>query len=168
MTNKMTKSIIPTLENIIEIVGGEVSNAAFSGAYKVEEFEGNTREKGRLKAYTSLVNKEVHFLYSPGYAGQHPQKLPVVARDATRHEMNHHGYSQFKGCPGNLETHVDSFFTPMAEVLIPKGFSQEDVKYATNALQDLILQIDLNSGRYSLDGIVNFFQEVGNSSEKTP
>ena len=116
---------------------------------------------------TSLKSRETSMKYNPEYEVKHPGKTMGVIRDGTRHEINHHTYKGYQGCPRDLSKHNRLIFEPISEVLIPKGYSNQDCHYLANALEDTILHEDLSRG-FSLDGIVDFFQHIGetNSSQK--
>ena len=155
----MAKNLYKTIEDIAR---EEIDKGNFRGAVNVLPIY----ESPRIRAKTSLENKTIEIDYNSSYETDNPGKTSVIARDVTRHEIDHHGYKGFIGCPKTAENHVQMFFEPMADVLLKKGFTFDDVKYMTNALQDSILHRDLNQGRFSLQGISYFFEEIGNSCEK--
>lgn len=152
-------------QTLYEIVQETTENEIYSGAHEgqinIQEFN----EKPSFEASTHMKTKEIDLKYNPEYENKNQGKTKIITRDITRHEINHHKYKGLNGCPKNLEKHVELFYEPMAEVLLEKGFSHEDVKYVTNTLEDTILHKDLNK-EFALDGISYFFEEVGNSQEK--
>ena len=159
LEKKMTKTLY---EIISERVEEERINGGFAEEISVREFS----EKPRFKAYTFFPAKRTDIFYNPDYNEKHTGRIIPVARDIARHEINHHGYMGFVGCPRTVERHAKSFIEPIAEILDSQGFGLEDIKYLSNALQDTILHGDLNNGGFSLDGISYFFEEIGENCEK--
>jgi len=155
------KTLHETLE---ETLGEEIHRGNYSGKWDIEEFD----RKPGFKGMTHLVTGDIRVEYNPEYEEKNKGKTEVVVRDIGRHEINHHNYGESCiGCPQTLEKHVELFYEPMEKVLLKKGFSNEDVKYATNALQDTLLHKDLKTnGKFALNGINYFFEEVGNFSSK--
>lgn len=142
-----------------EIVNRELIRGNFSGNHKIEQIN----KKPRFEAYIDLKTSDMFIGYDPKYIDEEGQeKFEEVMTDIPRHEIDHECYAGFTGCPRNADLHLDCFMTPMSKVLGPKGFTIDDVHYASNLLQDTILHADLNK-KFTLNGINNFFEEVGKS-----
>jgi len=146
-------NLTQTLQKTAEI---ECSRGGFKGVVNMKEFS----EKPHFQAHTSMETQETTIKQNPQYKGNSQR----VIKDIARHEINHHRYKGFRGCPRNLDNHVLLFYKPMEQVLQEKGFSSQDVHYATNALEDSILHCDLGD-RFSLDGISDFLKDSGESAE---
>jgi hypothetical protein len=164
--------MITLKEKIYQIGMKEIGKAQYNGNLEVSE---KYIDKGNFKAHTNMVSNDVYFAYSPKVIEKKPEdKILRIANSATSHEINHHGkedhpgYLNCEGCPQDVNTDHDLFFLPMYEILSKQGFSQEDVNYATNALQDTILHRDLvKNQKKDLQGIVEFFEDVGESCDKS-
>ncbi|MFA5174464.1 MAG: hypothetical protein WC438_04760 [Candidatus Pacearchaeota archaeon] len=130
----------------------------------VEEYNPQ-RNEPHFQMRTSLENKKTEIKYDPFYEEKNSGKTPIVVRDGIRHEINHHKYKGYSGCPRNLDNHVNLIYEPIMDVLAEKGFSPEDAHYMSNALEDTILHDDLSNG-FSLQGINEFFKDVGETSGK--
>jgi len=122
--------------------------------------------KPHFEMKTSLKTGEIKISYNPEYEQMHPDETQIVVKDGTRHEINHHGYRGFKGCPRNVKNHAKLIFEPISKVLMPAYF-HEDCHYISNALEDTILHSDLST-EFSLDGISGFFDDVGSVSKFSP
>lgn len=157
----MTKT---TKQKVYETGINEIRNSEFSGNFNVYE---KPLSQGNFKANTHLISKEINFTYTPKVVQEKgEEKVLEVSKDAASHEINHHKYKNCIGCPQNVDKDHDLFFLPMYEILSKQGFSKEDVDYATNALEDSILHRDLKTNaRKDLDGIVTFFEDVGENCE---
>jgi hypothetical protein len=145
-------------QSLNQILRQIVNTEKFKGGfnYPVELVEKDV--KPHIKGGTSLKLKEIEIVYNPNY--KEKEKLPIIIRDVTRHEINHHGYKGFYGCPKNVDNHFEKFLQPIAEVLLPKGYGQQDVHYVANALEDIILHTDLHK-KFNLEGIKEFYKDVG-------
>ncbi|MEK6845401.1 MAG: hypothetical protein AABY26_01470, partial [Nanoarchaeota archaeon] len=108
---------------------------------------------------------QINIQINPTYETKHPGKTKPTIRDITRHEIDHRKYENHFGCPRELDLHVENIIEPMAEILSPKGFTEDDVHYVANCLEDTILHADLNS-EFALNGIINFFEDVGEYTPK--
>lgn len=142
----------------------EIKKSEFSGSFNVEE---KPITQGNFKAHTNMGDKGIFLAYSPrALKLKGEEKVLSFASDGTSHEINHHKYKNCIGCPQDVDKDTDLFFEPMYKILSKKGFSEEDVNYATNALQDSILHYDLrkNIGK-DLQGIVTFLEDVGENSQ---
>lgn len=155
MTDNKLKQEAEQIAEDIAIKGG------FNGSIDVLEFDGRPCFNGRIDT-KGLSQIEIKF--NPKYDTENPGRIHKVFRDIPRHEIDHRYFRGFKGCPRTPENHTKLIFEPIAEILIPKGFSKEDVHYTANALEDTILHSDLSSG-FDLNGINYFFQDVGEHSE---
>ncbi len=143
-----------------EVTEEELRNGGFSGTYSIEEYSG----KPHFEACIDLGGfRKIDIKFNPEYEKKNPGKITEVVRDISRHEINHRGYKGFSGCPRTLDAHVEHIFEPIAEVLIPKGYTKTDIHYMANALEDTILHSDLNS-EFRLQGITDFFQDVAECS----
>src|SRR3989338_5073418 len=148
-----------TLDNQIqEIVAREMKNGGFSGSHEVKQMNEKPHISGCIN--TNGLNK-ISIGYNPEY---NQEKLSLMTRDVSRHEVNHKKYKGFNGCPRNLEYHVEKIYEPIADVLSEKGFNSSDAHYVANVLEDSILHSDL-SGRFALDGISEAFSDAGRSTE---
>ncbi|MBI5064802.1 hypothetical protein HZA97_01070 [Candidatus Woesearchaeota archaeon] len=151
-------------QRVDEIINREIIEGKFSGNHKVEQIT----KKPRFEAHIDLKTSDMFIGYNPEYIDdQGQEKFEEVMTDIPRHEINHECYDEngidgFTGCPRNADLHLDCFMQPMSVVLGPKGFTIEDIHYVTNLLQDTILHADLNR-KFALNGINNFFEEVGQS-----
>lgn len=152
------------LKEIIETI---VREECFNGDFNVKPSLLEFNKKPHFEMHTSLETRETAIKYNPEYEEKNPGKTQEVIRDGVRHEINHHKYRGFNGCPRTLDNHVDLIYSPIAEVLIGKGYNSEDAHYCSNALEDTILHEDLSHG-FSLEGIKDFFVDVGNNSKFTP
>lgn len=144
----------------------EIRNANFSGTLEVEEKYMN---KSSYEANTGMQIKDIHFGYDPRIVEKKGENsLLEVSSDSTAHEINHHKYGKnCIGCPQNVDKDHDLFFLPMFEILNKEGFNENDVDYATNALEDSILHRDLKKNeKRKLNGIVTFFEDVGEHIKK--
>src|SRR3989344_4533577 len=153
-----------TLDNRIQTtVAKEIKEGKFSGSWKVEQ----TNEIPHISGSINLRGfNRIIIGYNPEYEQVRRGQLVIMARDVARHEINHRRYWGFNGCPRNLEYHIEKIYGPIAEALAPKGFNETDAHYLANAFEDSILHADLG-GRFSLDGITEFFSNVGrNMSEE--
>ena len=149
-----------SLQKILEEeVRKEKRRARFTGNIKVVPFS----NKPHFKAHTHMVDKTVLIRYNPKYEEKSEGKSRVVVGDIAKHEINYHQYEGFKGCPRNSDNHFEKFIVPVSRVLMPEGYTEEDVRYIANALEDTILHKDLNKG-FSLEGIASFFEDVGESN----
>jgi len=138
-------------------VAEEINKGGFSGSYKVRVM----KEKPHISGSILLDGlNQIDIRYNPAYEDIAEGRLPVMARDVTRHEVNHRGYRGFNGCPRTLDFHVEKIYEPIAEVLQQKGFGRNDAHYVANALEDTILHTDLG-GKFALDGISELFSDVG-------
>ncbi|MFH0798058.1 MAG: hypothetical protein V1906_01460 [Candidatus Woesearchaeota archaeon] len=144
------------------IANNEIAKGRFDGSLKFE-FSGI---KPSVRAATNMKTKQTFIQFNPDFELRHPGQSEGAIRDVTRHEINHHGYYGFVGCPQNVDKHAKLFIEPMMDVLKKKGFSIADAQYASNALQDTILHTDL-AGKFSLDGIAHFFEDVGFNSNNS-
>jgi hypothetical protein len=133
----------------------EISVRQFTPSVKTPDF----------KAHTNLRTKETEISYNPDYAEENSQKTEVIVRDVSRHEINHHRYKGFNGCPRNLDNAVELIFEPIYNTISNQGYSQQDASYMENTLEDTILHTDLSRGN-SLEGIAAFFDNVGTHSQK--
>jgi len=151
-----------TLKQDIETtVREECYRGGFDNLPTVKEID----RKPHFDMHTCLRTREIAVNYNPEYEKKNPDKTKKIARDGTRHEINHHKYRGFNGCPRTLKKHDNLVYNPIAETLIPKGYSPEDVHYVSNALEDTILHTDLSDG-FSLEGINYFFEDVGDCNGK--
>lgn len=143
-----------------EISREEATNGRFNGDFEISEFS----EKPSFSANVSLDSKKIRIKFNPDYDKESSNKINPIFRDISRHEINHLGYSGFNGCPKTLDEHAEFIFEPMADILIPKEYSNNDIHYLANAFEDSILHSDLNS-RFDLEGIVSFFDDIGEHSK---
>lgn len=154
-----------TNQEVKNIVERESTKGGFDFRdVSVEELRRRENEP-HFKMKTSLEDRKTEIKYDSSYEDKNPGQTAVVIKDGTRHEINHHRYRGYHGCPRNLDNHVNLIYEPVMDVLHPNGFSPEDASYISNALEDTILHDDLHDG-CSLDGISNFFQDVGESAKK--
>ena len=153
-----------SLQQILEEVARKELYSGGSQAQLIlEEFHGRPRFEGKTHIKKGYIVER----YNPEYEEEHPGKSKLMIRGITRHEINHRRYRGAIGCPQTLEKHVKLFYEPISDVLLKRGFSNEDVKYLVNTLEDTILHYDLNKNKnFALEGIANFFEEVGNSLPK--
>ena len=149
MTNEALK------QKLEETVKKEIAEARFPGTYKLNESTDKPSFSGSIDAREL---KAITLSYNPEYETAHEGETSVIVRDVARHEINHRGYSGFNGCPRTLDYHVEKIAEPISEVIAKKGFSETDVHYVANALEDTLLHADLHS-RFSLNGITGFLQE---------
>lgn len=117
-----------------------------------------------FKMKTHLVTGKTIIEYNPEYEKDNPNKTKLIIRDGIRHEIDHHKYFGFEGCPRNKEYHCELIFEPLSEELMPE-YTSEDCHYLANALEDTILHKDL-SKKFNLEGIKNFFKDIGESINK--
>ncbi len=154
-----------TKQEIKSVVEGESTKGGFDFRdISVEELRRQEREP-HFQMKTSLENRKTEIKYDASYEDKNPEQTAIVIRDGIRHEIDHHGYRGYYGCPRNLDNHVDLIYEPIMDILHPNGFSPEDAHYVSNCLEDTILHDDLHNG-FSLDGISKFFQDVGDGVKK--
>lgn len=147
--------MIKELEQIME---EECEKGGFTGKREIKE--------GKEEAYIILKNPQrIHIGFSKQIAEKEPEKARRMTRDKTRHEINHSKYSGLNGCPRNVELHDKNVFSPIDEVLKPKGYGLRDVGYLANALEDCVLHTD-GSKRFSWEGIVDFFELQGDKNNR--
>ena len=147
-------------QQIQETVERECYRGGFDSQVSVKE----RTSKPHFEMHTSLETRDTVIGYHPEYEETHPGKTEIVTRDGARHEINHHRYEGFNGCPRILDNHSSLIYEPMADILMQQGFSPEDVHYCSNAFEDTILHSDLSKG-FSLEGITHFFEDVGETQE---
>src|SRR3989344_3912799 len=149
-------------DELNQAINEELRAGRFSGKAKLEK----TSIRPAFEASIGLKEmNEINVGYNPEYEKEHPQRTKRTIRDITRHEINHRRYANLHGCPRTLEFHVEKIVEPMSPHLTANGFSTSDIHYSANALEDSILHQDLNSS-FNLDGIVDFFEEVGKFSKE--
>jgi hypothetical protein len=153
------KTINELIENEVE---REITRGGFSGTYKVNAMQEIPHISGAIEL-PSL--DRIIIGYNPEYEVSYPGKLQEMARDVARHEQNHRAYYGYNGCPRNANLHAENIVEPISEVLMEKGFSKNDVCYIANCLEDSILHSDLSKG-FSLEGISEFFSDIGENTEK--
>lgn len=146
-------------QKVYEMGMKEIHNADFDGVLNVEE---KYMQGRNFKACTHMENKDINLAYSPKAVElKGEKKILSFASDGTAHEIYHHQI-----CPKDVETDTNLFFEPIYKVLSEKGFSEEDVNYATNALEDSILH---GGGKHKKgrdwNGIVTFFEDVGENCQ---
>jgi len=148
-------------EQVKELARQEIISGSHKGSFEIREFS----RKPHFKASTSLATRKINLKYNPEYEKKKPGRIIIIgARDLMRHEINHHKYKGFHGCPRSLDEHVKLIYEPISDILSPQGFNKKDCHYAANALEDSILHADL-SRKCSLQGIVNFFEDVADSKK---
>ena len=143
-------------EELKKIAKEQLFNGKHKGLIEMSEFS----DEPCFKASTSLNNSNINIRFNPDYIKECPGKIDVVIRDITRHEINHKKYGNLNGCPRTTELYAEKIIEPMAQVLQPKGYNENDLHYIGNALTDTILHADL-SQKFNLEGIVNFFEDIG-------
>ncbi len=150
-----------TLRKDIEThVEQEIKTGKFPGSYQANSTSETPHIGGSIKLPALDV---ISIKYNPSYEQVRPGQLPIMARDATRHEINHRRYHGFHGCPRTIDHH-EIIVEVIAKVLQPKGYGDEDIRYLTNTLEDTILHDDL-SEKFSLDGTTEFFSDVGRTHQ---
>lgn len=153
------------LEKVKSALEHETDLAGHSVSPEVSEFQ---KMGISFKAKTDLRTGRHNYEYNPRYADSNgEEKFFETVRDLPKHEINHHKYKGCIGCPQTVDKSHDLFFLPAYEILSEKGFSEEDVDYLTNALQDTILHRDLRVHQgFRLEGMVNFFEDQGYHSKR--
>jgi hypothetical protein len=147
-------------KDVKRTIEDELDSGGYACQIKIDTFDG----KPHFEACTNMQKGDIIFKYNPEYEKKKPGKTVIAARDIARHEINHHAYKGFKGCPRTLEQHVELIFEPMLEVLSAKGFGSTDAHYIANAFEDTILHADLGK-EFVLDGMADFFEDVGETPE---
>ena len=150
--------ITQTTQQLQEISDKEVARVSYSGKSKVEA-KLKKQNFPHLKAQTDLRTGAIDIKYDERY----PFDLESATKDLTRHEINHHGAGQYAGCPRTIDLSTKSVYEPIYAVLSEKGFTQADVRYAENALEDSLLHCDLHQDS-ALDGVTDFFRDNGEVS----
>ncbi len=145
-------------EQVEKIARLEIIRGNHHGTVNIKEFN----RKPHFKASTILKTRKINLKYNPEYEQKKPGRIIIGARDLMRHEINHHKYRGFHGCPRSLDEHVKLIYEPISDILSSKGFNKTDCHYVANALEDSILHADL-SRECSLEGIANFFEDVAES-----
>ncbi len=138
----------------------EAHNLGFSGTVKLSSYDNRPSFSGQ----TYMVNKTTQIKHNPEYENENPGQSQRVVRDIVAHEYDHHGGPYFLGCPRTLDYSIKLIHEPMSDVLIEEGFSEEDASYLGNTFSDSLLHCDLGREK-SLEGIVDFFEDVGKYSE---
>jgi hypothetical protein len=154
--------MIPTKTELEQVVREEIVRGGFPGTCVLTEHSGHPNFQAGIDT-NSL--SQINIGVNSAYETVHPGKIIPIVKDITRHEINHRKYEKHQGCPRELELHVEKIIEPMAEVLVPKDYSPDDIHYVANCLEDTILHDDLNS-EFSLNGITNFFEDVGEHASK--
>ena len=80
------------------------------------------RKEPHFKMETSLHDRKINLKYDASYEESHPGKTEIILRDGTKHEINHHQYRGYSGCPRTLDMHVDLIYEPINEILFENGF----------------------------------------------
>jgi len=149
------------LEQVIE---KEAGKGDFDGVFSLKEHS----DTPYFYANTNLRTKEVTIGYNSEYQQERNRDPTIVTRAITNHEILHHGQNiqglEVIGVPGDIETSQTHFFEPMYNVLSKKGFSEQDVLYAENTLEDTLLHL---SGKSYTNwvGVTDFFRDIGKTKE---
>jgi len=76
----------------------------------------------------NMENPRISIQYNPDYAERtsslaqaFPDREEQVVRSLVRHEINHKGYGNLPGCPGNMDMHID-ILERISSVLKENGF----------------------------------------------
>ena len=147
-------------EQIKELARQEIIKGSHNGTVSIKEFH----RKPHFKASTHLETRNINLKYHPEYEKKNPGKTVRIIKDLMKHEINHHKYKGFHGCPRSLDEHVKLIYEPISDIISPKGFNHDDCHYASNALEDSILHQDL-SKKFSLEGIADIFEDVADSKK---
>jgi len=154
-----------TKQEIRSVIERESTKGGFDFRdVSVEELRRQEREP-HFQMRTNLDDRKTEIRYDSSYEDIHHGQTVMVIKDGAKHEINHHQYRGYHGCPRNLGNHVDLIYEPIMDVLYPQGFGSEDASYVSNCLEDTILHDDLHNGCL-LDGISKFFQDVGDGVKK--
>jgi len=148
-----------------------------------EDFLSSTSHKGTLQtseikdplcfsASTSLKTGDINLGYNPDYEiGNSGQNVPEIVRALVRHEVLHHRNLireiPYSGVPGDIQTATKSFYEPMYGILKSKGFNEQDISYAENALEDTLLHLEgINDFPSNWEGIRKFFKHNAQVNEQ--
>ena len=113
----------------------------------------------------------IHVEYKPSFEQKKPGKTLPTAKGIGRHEIIHKGDARLEelvlqgrlgatGCPMTQEHHL-AIWEEIRKVLKQQKFSQKDTHYVVNIFEDWIdnsLHGKLPEG---IDGLMNFYQELG-------
>ena len=147
-------------EQVREVARHEIIRGGHKGIESIKEFN----RKPHFKASTLLKTGKINLKFNPEYEEKNPGKTVRIIKDLMKHEIDHHKYKGFHGCPRSLDEHVKLIYEPISDVLSPEGFNKKDCHYVANALEDSILHKDL-SREFSLEGIAYFFKNIGDSQK---
>jgi len=136
----------------------------FPGAVNVSE----TKDVSCLEAFTSLHTREMTLRYNPDFvpdkktqayrtAKRVGDALETCVADAAGHECGHVRLKDGKACPGTVEEHEASFYTPIFDVLKKKG-KEGATDAVSNLVEDLV---DNTLARQHQDnaGLVLFYDD---------
>ncbi len=106
-----------------------------------------------------LTTAKIKLGYNPEYA-EESQALEVIVEkpfdnafsSLTRHELNHKGGGNFRGCPRNIDLHAEKILEPVAETLSRLGFQDVPVNesqglyaYFANMIEDVVDNSELGT-----------------------
>ena len=137
------------LENITnKIKNRETAAFGYKGKVAISE---NSKQPCFSGCMNLLTTASIKLGYNPQYAEESKELEAIVEKpfenafsSLTRHELNHKGGKNFKGCPRNIDLHAERVLEPVAETLSNLGFQDVQVNehqglyaYFTNMIEDI-------------------------------
>ncbi|HLC86088.1 MAG TPA: hypothetical protein VJG30_02300 [Candidatus Nanoarchaeia archaeon] len=168
-----------TLETQVEsIKDREIEAFGYRGKFRVVEHSDRPSFRGKM-SLLSIGDAEVG--YNPNYIEEAKVLEKVVKADpfesavtaVVRHELNHRGGGDFRGCPRNFDLHTDEVLEPVAETLQKLGYDNIFVStdqtlygYFANLFEDIVDNSELGN-RSDMIGVALCYKENA-SKEKFP
>ena len=144
-----------TLENTAnEIKDRETAAFGYKGKVAISE---NSKKPCFSGCMDLLTTANIKIGYNPKYAEDSKELEAIVEKpferafySLIRHELNHKGGKNFKGCPRNIDLHVERILEPGAETLSNLGFADVPVNehqglyaYFANMIEDIFDNFEL-------------------------
>jgi len=168
-----------TKAKLQRIAEQEVVRGRFDGRIKLDEHDEKPNFSGSIDSFTLST---IEVTYNPTYKEEAEKEkleeklgvnpLEETVRAIFRHEINHKGYGDLKGCPRNVELYAEEILEPIAKVLSKKGIPDSVCPstgvglyhYFANAFMDWIDNIEnLSKSRYLGEWL--FYHDVGNHAQ---
>ena len=160
-----------TLETQVEsIKDREIEAFGYRGKFRVVEHSDRPSFRGKM-SLLSIGDAEVG--YNPNYIEEAKVLEKVVKADpfesavtaVVRHELNHRGGGDFRGCPRNFDLHTDEVLEPVAETLQKLGYDNIFVStdqtlygYFANLFEDIVDNSELGN-RSDMIGVALCYKE---------
>ncbi|HLC71560.1 MAG TPA: hypothetical protein VJI32_06115 [Candidatus Nanoarchaeia archaeon] len=153
------------------IIQKQLERHGFPGSMDVEE----SSTVSCLEAKTDLQTQQMTIHYNPSFAPHHRalQKFTAAKRitspldeclqDAAGHECGHVHLKDGRSCPGTVEEHEESFYTPIFTALKEKG-KESATDSIANLVEDLI-DNTLLAQHQSSSGLTLFYEDVARKNK---